>query len=437
MKLKTLFEYSSERKNIALQESLNESLDILNEGGAFGHMSHPFDDLSMTFNQINDITKIALSGEIHKEEIATEKLDGQALAVSWKDGHLIAARNKGDRKNFGENAPGAQGVIDKFAGRGELSDAFGFAATDLESAISKLKDKDLQDIFGEGKKFMHLEIVYPGSKNVISYDVARLIFHSITEYDIDGEAIASDKGAAKKLQSLIKDINADIQKNFQIVEPVALKLPKQVDFDDKVNYFNKKLSKIQKEYGLNDNSTIEEFLRQKFMEDIDDKDKNQDLTSLEIEGLLRRWINGDKTFTLRGLSPKVRSSSLGKWIDTYDKKEFALAYKKHIEPLELYFLELGATILRNMSGFLAANPDDAVQDIRAEVNKAIKGIEATKDITKINKLNDLINKINSIGGFASIVPAEGVVFTYNGKTYKFTGAFAPVNQITGMLKFGN
>ena len=436
MKLKTLFEYSSERKNKTLQENLNETLDLLNEGGAFGHMSHPFDDLSMTFTQIFDITKIALSGEIHKEEIATEKLDGQALAVSWKNGHLIAARNKGDRKNFGENAPGAQGVIDKFAGRGELSDAFGFAATDLENAISKLKDKDLKDLFGEGSKFMHLEIVYPGSKNVIAYgDVARLIFHSITEYDINGDAIASDKAAAKKLQSLIKDINADIQKNFQIAEPVALKLPKHVNFDAKATYFGKKLSKIQREYGLSNSSTIEDYLRQKFMEDIDNKDKNQDLTSLEVEGLLRRWINGDKTFTLRGLSPKIRNSSLGKWIEDFDKKEFANAYKKHIEQLEIYFLELGSTILRNMSGFLAANPDETIQDIRNEVNKAIKGIEASNDITKINKLHELMNKINAIGGFASIVPSEGVVFTYNGKTYKFTGAFAPINQITGMLKF--
>jgi len=435
MKLKTLFEFSADRKNITLKQEVNESL--LNEGGAFGHMSHPFDDLSMSFSQMMDITKIALSGEISKEEVATEKLDGQALAISWKNGRLIAARNKGDRKNNGENAPDAQGVIDKFAGRGGLSDAFGFAASDLESAISKLNNKDLESIFGEGSKFMHLEVIYPGSRNVIAYDVARLIFHSLTEYDINGNAIGEDKSAAKKLQNLIKSVNADIQKSYHITEPVALKLPKQLDFDNKLNYFYKKLSKIQKQYGLHNSATVEDLLRNSFMEDIDIIDRDQDLTSLEVEGLLRRWVNGDKTFTLRGLSPKVRNSKLGKWIEDYDKKQFATNYKKYIEPLEMYFLELGATILKNMSGFLAANPDAAVQDIRNEVNKAIKEIEATGDITKINKLNVLIDKVNRIGGFGAIVPSEGIVFTYNGKTYKFTGAFAPVNQITGMLKFGN
>jgi len=42
---------------------------------------------------------------------------------------------------------------------------------------------------------------------------------------------------------------------------------------------------------------------------------------------------------------------------------------------------------------------------------------------------------NSIGGLKKIVPVEGIVFKYKGKTYKFTGAFAPVNQILGLVSF--
>ena len=40
-----------------------------------------------------------------------------------------------------------------------------------------------------------------------------------------------------------------------------------------------------------------------------------------------------------------------------------------------------------------------------------------------------------LGGFDAIVPVEGVVFVYKGNTYKLTGAFAPVNQILGVLKY--
>ena len=46
-----------------------------------------------------------------------------------------------------------------------------------------------------------------------------------------------------------------------------------------------------------------------------------------------------------------------------------------------------------------------------------------------------IEKLEKIGGLSSIVPSEGIVFKYKGNTYKFTGAFAPVNQIVGLLNF--
>jgi len=46
-----------------------------------------------------------------------------------------------------------------------------------------------------------------------------------------------------------------------------------------------------------------------------------------------------------------------------------------------------------------------------------------------------IEKLEAIGGLSSIVPSEGIVFKYKGNTYKFTGAFAPVNQIVGLLNF--
>ena len=50
-------------------------------------------------------------------------------------------------------------------------------------------------------------------------------------------------------------------------------------------------------------------------------------------------------------------------------------------------------------------------------------------------MSQQLNKLNSIGGMKSIVPSEGLVFIYKGKTYKLTGAFAPINQITGMIYF--
>jgi len=422
--------------NDFIKESKKTTIvDELNEGGAFGHMAHPYDDINLTFGEISEIIEISLSGELNKEEQATEKLDGQALAISWKNGHLIAARNKGDRKNAGEDALSVQGVIDKFEGRGEISNAFGEAARDLESALSRIPEDKLEDLFDEGKKFMHLEIIYPGTTNVINYDTAKLIFHSITTYDMDGNPIDDDKKAAAQLQKIIKDVNADIQKTYHISPPTAINLPKHIEFDEKKDYFLKKLSNIEKEAGLNSSATIADYIKFKFMELIDNKDKDSEIDDATLIGLLNRWIRFDKSFNLRKIDTFVKNKSLAEWIYNFDKKGAAEAYKEFLKPFEYLFLELGATILKNAAGFMAANPDEAVQKIKKEIERVAREIENSKDITKMDKLKTELDRIQALGGFEAIVPIEGLVFVYNGKTYKFTGSFAPVGQILGTLKY--
>ena len=45
--------------------------------------------------------------QVKRDELqeVTEKLDGQNLMFSWKDGQLVAARNQGHLKNAGAAAP--------------------------------------------------------------------------------------------------------------------------------------------------------------------------------------------------------------------------------------------------------------------------------------------------------------------------------------------
>ena len=128
------------------------------EGGAYGHMQHIFDDSNLTFGDFRKIVKDLLRGGTSIEKI-TEKLDGQNLMVSWKNGQLVAARNKGQIKNFGENSLTTAGVKKMFAGRGELEKAFAGTMEDLENAIKGLTEKQRGHIFDNGHKWMNLEII--------------------------------------------------------------------------------------------------------------------------------------------------------------------------------------------------------------------------------------------------------------------------------------
>ena len=123
------------------------------------------------------------------------------------------------------------------------------------------------------------------------------------------------------------------------------------------------------------------------------------------------------------------------WVLKFDKKNHAAQVKKNMKPFETLFFEVGAEILKNVQGFMAASPDKAVQGIRKRLTTSIANVKASGDKKKLNTLKLQLDKLNKIGGVNAIVPSEGIVFKYKGKTYKFTGAFAPINQITGLISF--
>ena len=58
--------------------------ELLLEGGAYGHMAHPFDDKDLTFKDLKNIITMGLDGQLNREDNVTEKLDGQNLMISWK-----------------------------------------------------------------------------------------------------------------------------------------------------------------------------------------------------------------------------------------------------------------------------------------------------------------------------------------------------------------
>ena len=52
------------------------------------------------------------------------------------------------------------------------------------------------------------------------------------------------------------------------------------------------------------------------------------------------------------------------------------------------------------------------------------------------KVEKELQRLEGVGGIEAIVPAEGIVFKYNGKLFKLTGAFAAINQLMGIIKYG-
>ena len=222
--------------------------ELLLMGGAYGHMAHPFDDKDLTFGDLKKIITDGLGGQLNREDGVTEKLDGQNIMISWKDGKLIAARNKGHIKNGGKTALDAKGIKLKFAGRGDIANAFNFAMNDLNKSIGSLSQKQKDKIFNNGYNFMNLEVMWPKSANVIDYDVAHLVFHGALIYDDNGNVKGEVKGSARMLAGMIKQINMHIGKKYSISKPVFLTIPKHQDFGKKKDKFLGRLNKLKSEF---------------------------------------------------------------------------------------------------------------------------------------------------------------------------------------------
>jgi len=413
--------------------------ELLLMGGAYGHMSHPFDDKDLTFKDLKNIIEMGLGGQLNREDNVTEKTDGQNLMISWKDGELISARNKGHIKNKGETALSIKDVESKFKGRGDIRNAFVYAVRDLSKAISALSDKQRTKIFGEGSKWMSLEVMWPASENVVNYDITELMFHGAMEYDDDARVIGQAKDSARILAGMIKQVNQNIQKHYKITKPHFMDVPKHQDFGKLKGKFLSRLKKLQSHYGLKDNDTLSLYHQSYWQEWIFNGAKQtgySNITNEILVKLTKRWAFFDKSYKIPQIKKDLKEyPKFLDWVLSTDKIDHSRLVKENMKPFEELFFEVGATILKNMDGWMAVNPAKSVQKMRGKLQSAIKDIRSGGDIKKLNKLKIQLDRLNAIGGLDAIVPTEGIVFKYNGKTFKFTGSFAPLNQITGMMTF--
>ena len=421
---------------ISSNDNLFIDKELLLMGGAYGHLAHPFDDNGLTFRDLKTMIDLALQGKL---ESVSEKTDGQNLMISYIDGKVRAARNKGQIKQFGKNSLDIKGIQNMFSGRGDIEKAFTYAMKDLEMAIKKLSKKDLQDIFGNGKSFMSLEVMYVPTTNVIPYGINMLVFHGTITYNEKGEPVGQDKSAGAKLSKMIKKINANVQRHFDIESLPNTKLPKVKNYEAKKSVFLNRVNKLQSQYGLADSDTAGDYHQHYWLEFILAGGKSSDNpnpTDKVMYGLVKRWAFFDKSYKIPTIKKDLKDyPKFLDWVLTTDKIDHTKIWKKNITPFEKIFLDLGAEVLSNMENFLSANPTKAANKMRQELAKTIKKIRSSNDLRTMDMMKAQLQKVQSMGGFKKIVPTEGITFMFKGKVYKLTGLFAPINQILGMLKY--
>lgn len=410
-----------------IKSRIHES--ILLEGGAAGHMQHPYEDLGLTFRDLKEIIQRSLVGGLDKEGRVSEKVDGQNLMVSMRDGKVIFARNKQHIKHYGEFGLTAEQLCQFFTGRGPIEDSFCAAAQDVEASLANLPQSEKVKLFSNGGKFMNMEIINPSTSNAIPYNKSVIMFHGTVEFDETGTPTGGgDINDGEVLASLLQDHNSQKQNTYELKGQnfIVFSDADSDKFSKKAQSYINDINSAAAAEKLSDDSTLGDFLSKKWIEFI--KSTGPQLSPAEMESLVRRWATGDKSFGVKHMSPENKEWFRKVEATVKDMNE------QFMMPIKLTVLKAGADSISRISNTLAANGSKSSQEMKEAIKTAIEFIKRSNDPNKLKVLEKNLDILNKIG-MDKISSVEGLVFNYKNGIYKLTGAFAPFNQIYGRMKY--
>ena len=421
------------------EKKLSVSFSSICEGGAYGHLSHPFEKRDLTFGDMKEICNLTINGLFTTDNMVAEKTDGQNLMVCWKDGRLVASRNKSHLKNKGENALSKEEIAD-FLGKGKpeaLKQAWIDALTDLENALLHCNQSELEKMFRGGERFMSLEVICPEAEQTIPYGSSMIVFHGWKEYDINGEEISEDKVSAKTIAKLIGDANQSQQKRFLIrgpqeydIKPFENHEERYKNYIDRINEIMSRNSAYTDETNLDDFvlSETKDFLLKEIPElkDVEWGEITLDIVAANVSGLnrsidIRKIKNFLKPY---GVSDKVANFQ--------QNKQFR---NNILRPIISLFMDLGLDTCRNIRKFLATNPEEAARKLRKKYLDAINRIKEEGTDVGIAYMEEQLSHLTDPSALENLLPTEGITFLYKGKLYKLTGYFQVLNNICGYFKY--
>jgi cytidyltransferase-like protein len=404
--------------------------NFLLEGGVAGHMSHLYDNYELSFSQIKDIFTAAASGELE----GTEKTDGQNLFISFdvNTGKAKGARNKGNIKDGGLDA---KQLSDKFGGRGALEFTFAEALNAFEEAVNLFTPVEQEEIFGPNTNiYYNCEIQDPRTANVINYDVKTLSIHRLGGAEFDRETgQKTDRDvteSAEKLDKALQRVQSQKKSAYNVQFDAIRRLQ---ELDDRTVLDNT-LDRIEaaiSSYGISDNQTIGDYVVARIEEMIEQEVPVPD----ELKAKIIKRILGSKEVGLIALKKELSSlpSEVAEKIISMVKEPGPIL-SNAIRPIEEIVHDFSVEMLKTLESLFIIDNKKEVLRLRKELTKAISAIENSGNEAAISILKNQMEKLKSVENVSTA--AEGFVFSYDGHSYKFTGNFAPMNQLLGLFLYG-
>jgi hypothetical protein len=392
-------------------------------GALGGHMAHLHESLELTFEELTTILDSVANADVE----ATEKVDGQNLFLTVDaSGAVRTARNAGDLKKGGMTPEEFAG---KWAGHpAEGAFTKGFEA--IKQALSAM-GAEAQELFAGGKRYVNMEVMYPGNPNLIVYDAGNVVLHNFNTFDEAGEPVDDPdaRAAFDQLSTALDAAEVEVDgETWTIKGPVVAQLQALTDGSALADV-QAAVARVASPVGMD--ATIGDLaelrLRATATQAGIPPDKVDDLIAAAFQH------EGAKSVTVikKGL-PKEQQKMVSKLAT---KTNAYKAISAALRPLELAINDFAIEVLRGMESFFVSDTNTELQRQRAELQQAIdylEGLAASGDEGVGALVDKQLEKLKSIEDVAATM--EGIVFEYppgSGQLKKLTGTFAMANQLVG------
>ena len=403
-------------------KNLYKYLVNIMEGGASGHMAHPYDYTEFTLRDLKGLIRHLFEGKV---EDVTEKIDGTNIqATVNKSGEVVFIRNKGNL-NSEKGGMTISDMATKWSDNAKVANTFLKAGETITKVFSTIPNKFFNPD-DETRVIVNCECVVAGQTNIMPYAKDMVDFHDLWIYKFNGKEWIRDNVTKKGLDVINKACeNID---GAQLTPNIIIK--KTEDSQKILVNYIKQLDKIFKEAKCNEQSTLGEWQYSRFVSYCKE---NADwvLTSKEgIDLLFKRWFYDDKSTNIKKVCEFYPEYS--NEVRSVDKSEFKKWVRDIMKPIDDFFIDLGGAILDLCDGLLNNGIEDQViNTLINDVEYLTKEIENGDNEDLKSKLMYQLSRLSK----SNIRSTEGIVFRYKGKLMKLTGSFAPLNQILGTLKF--
>ncbi len=399
-------------------------------GGLGGHMDHIYDNRSLTFDQVLDILNAATEGNLSAEE----KVDGQNLLISYslKRGKTVAARNLGNIRSGGLDA---HGMAEKFVGHAaEKVFLEGFSA--FEAAIESLPDENIVEIFGQDAEIWYnSELMDPDNPNIISYDSKIIKIHDTGHLIMPKDANKPEPyDAAQNLvvfDRFLDKMKTELEGKsaFSLARKAVVSL-QRMDDDSAFRKAEEDIDIALADVSLSRGATILEYTRKRLEAGILTEHLAEDIKDALVKRILKEPGHSHLNIIKKGLSKEAKQEV------AEIMQQHKLMLKEAIEPIELTIHNFAVEFLKDVGSVFVIDNKSEAKRIRNNVLDAVQAMRENVGPEGLSEdaISIMNRELKKLGHEDKITTAiEGVTFEYDGHVYKFTGSFAPVNQIIGMF----